>query len=90
MYNCPHCDKPGISILRRYSLGPSVPATCRQCGKKVGVSYKKSFWALAPFGLSLLVAQIVRPVWLAVAIAAVGAIIMFALWIPLVPLEKRE
>jgi hypothetical protein len=90
MYNCPHCDKPGISVLRRFSLGPAVPTTCHQCGKKVGVSYRKSFWAFVPFGLSLVAAYLVRPIGFSIAIAAVGAIIMFALWVPLVPLEKRE
>lgn len=90
MYNCPHCDKLGITALRRYFLGPAVPATCRQCGKKVGVSYRKAFLALSPFALSLLAAHFIRPIGLAIAIAIVGAVVMFALWIPLVPLEKRE
>lgn len=40
MYTCPHCNKPGITFLRKMFLGPALPATCKSCKKKIGVSYK--------------------------------------------------
>ena len=39
LYDCPHCGKPGISRLRRSCLGPALPATCRSCGRKIGVPW---------------------------------------------------
>ena len=46
--NCPHCGKPGISAMRKICLGPAVTATCKTCGKKVGVPYM-SMLAVVPF-----------------------------------------
>ena len=43
MLTCPHCGKPGISAMRKMYLGPAVPATCKTCGKKVGVPYIAMF-----------------------------------------------
>ena len=89
MHDCPHCHKPGITTLRRLTLGPALPATCRQCGGKVGVSYRQSALAASPFFASLLVAMSIESIWLALLLLIVGSTVMFVLWFRLVPLERR-
>jgi len=39
MYGCAHCGQLGISQLRKMLMGPALPHTCRNCGKKTGVPY---------------------------------------------------
>lgn len=53
MFECPICHKLGISFWRKLCLGPALPTTCSQCGKKVGVPYY-SLVASVPFVISLI------------------------------------
>lgn len=53
MFECPHCHKTGISLWGKLSLGPAIPTTCSQCGKKVGVPYY-SLLAAVPFVISII------------------------------------
>jgi hypothetical protein len=42
MYACPHCGKPGISVVRKLGLVPLITATCKSCGEEIGVPW----WAM--------------------------------------------
>jgi hypothetical protein len=94
MYACPHCGKPGISVFRRAYLGPTIPATCVTCGRKIGVPWSKSMIALLP----LLVAVFLAPPGpkhfgsnpvLSVAIWVAAIIAMSVGHFTFVPLIKR-
>ena len=89
MYACPHCNKPGVSALRRALLGPAIPATCTVCGRKVGVSAVRSLVAVAPFMVAVTVARFAPTPALSIAAWVVGALAMFALFFTFVPLIKR-
>jgi ribosomal protein S27E len=39
MQRCPHCGQSGISFTRKMFLGPAIPASCRVCGKLIGVPW---------------------------------------------------
>lgn len=39
MFKCPHCNKLGITFIRKMFLGPFLPTTCKYCHKKVSVPY---------------------------------------------------
>lgn len=86
MHACPHCGRPGISSGRKLSLGPAVPATCRSCGRKIGVPWS-SMLAMIPALAGLQAAAYFRTP-LAVAAAGAGVLAMFLLW-RYVPLVKR-
>jgi hypothetical protein len=86
MHACPHCGGPGITTLRRNSLGPAFPATCRSCGRKIGVPWS-SMLAMLPFLLGILAAPLLPGIPFLVLPAA-GAVAMFFLW-RYVPLVKR-
>lgn len=86
---CPHCGKPGISMMRELALGPARPATCRSCKRKVGVPW----WSLlsgVPFVGALIVFAIADNTQLGVAALLLGGAAMFVIHARYVPLEKRE
>jgi len=87
MYKCPHCNKPGISVWRKLWIGSAIPATCKQCGKKVGVPYATTF-AMIPFIFAIVLTGSVGPAMLRIATWVVGFLIMGVIqlkWVPLVP-----
>jgi prepilin signal peptidase PulO-like enzyme (type II secretory pathway) len=89
MYRCPHCSQPGISAMRKMSLGPAVPATCRSCGKRVGVPYT-AMLAGIPFLAAIAVAASLNTWPLRIVVVVTGFLIMSAVHMLWVPLERRE
>jgi len=93
MHNCPHCQKPSVSSIRLASLGPARSMKCRACGGRIGVPYGKSFLAMTPFLLGMLLALIsaefVQSIPVVGALIVVGAVATLFLWLRIVPLEKR-
>lgn len=89
MYACPHCNNPGISMLRRAFLGTAIPATCTSCGAKVGVPLGKSAVAFLPCLLAMVAARHLPTFTLAAIAWLVGAAAMFILWFTFVPLVKK-
>lgn len=84
---CPHCGKTGISVLRKMFLGPAAPATCKACGKKVGVPYT-AMLALIPGVAGILGSTFVEPFALKAALwvgGSVVTIIWYTRWVPLEP-----
>jgi len=43
-HQCPHCGEAAISTWRKITLGYACPATCKSCGKMVGIP----FWSTLP------------------------------------------
>ena len=85
---CPHCGKPGITVMRKMSLGPAVPATCKSCGKKVGVPYI-AMLAVIPFFAAIFGSALVEPFSLKAAICVGGVVAMTIIHMRWVPLEPR-
>ena len=86
-FNCPHCGKPGISVMWKMCLGPAVPATCKACGKKVGVPYM-AMLAGIPFLAAIFGSPLVGPFALKAALWIGGFLVMAVIqmrW----PLEPR-
>ncbi len=88
MYKCPHCGKQGISKLRKMFLGPTVPAICKVCGKKVGVPYTALLTVL-PFIVCVFAAYAVEDIAIKAALWITGFIAMTVTQMVYVPLEKR-
>ena len=57
MFNCPHCEKPGISPLRKVILSPGIQTTCRACGGSSSTRYLSWLAAMLP-GTALMVAAL--------------------------------
>ncbi len=88
MYKCPHCNKESISKFRKMFLGPSVPAICSFCGKKVGVPYTALLTVL-PFIVCASLAYIVEDLSIQVLLWVTGLIAMTVSQMIYIPLEKR-
>ena len=57
MFRCPHCEKPGISPLRKAILSPAQLATCNSCNEESGVRYPPWLTAMLP-GSALMIAAL--------------------------------
>ena len=86
---CPHCGKPGITTMRKIFLGPAVPATCKACGRKIGVPYTAMLPFILFIGAILLLSPLLEPFWLKVALWAGGFIAVSVAQVRWVPLQKR-
>lgn len=90
MLNCPHCEKPSISFMRKSFLGPGVPTTCKECSGKVGVPWGRSLAVMAPFvivafGLCVVMESKLAPLFVGYLL---GSFCCTA-YLQWVPLEKR-
>ena len=86
--DCPHCGNPGISVLRKLCLGPAVPATCKACGKKVGVPYT-AMLAGIPFLAAVFGSTLVEPFAVKAAMWLCGFVVMAVIHMRWIPLEPR-
>jgi hypothetical protein len=87
--DCPHCGKPAITILRKAFLGPGWPATCKECGKKVGVPYSSArLWQIV-FAFTMVALLLVRSLASLVFVLAAGFAFGSYLQIRRVPLVPR-
>jgi hypothetical protein len=87
MFNCPHCGKPAITVLRKTILGPGVPVTCQSCGKNIKITYPA--WLKAAFpGAAVMVGALFfdsKPLMYGVSLVGLGLMIgLHLLWVPLV------
>lgn len=90
MYKCPHCGKPGISVWRKLWLGPAIPATCKQCGNKVGVPYSSAMFVMIPFIIATALTVIyIDSITLKIAICVVLTLILCVIYLKYVPLVPR-
>lgn len=88
MHECPHCNKPGIGIIRKLFIGPKNPATCHACGGKVFNHPKKASVAAIPVLLSMIIQKSITDGSLIVWMLLSG--LSLSLWLTefWVPLEK--
>ena len=90
MHNCPHCNQPGITALRKICLGPACPATCKACGQKITVPYW-SVITILPMLLSFtLIPNFVSSPKVTAIIAVFMTMLSWTLWESLVPLIKNK
>jgi predicted RNA-binding Zn-ribbon protein involved in translation (DUF1610 family) len=86
---CPHCGKPGISVMQKVCLGPAWAATCKACGKKVGVPYKAMAMVALPAFAAILVSPFVHPFAFKVALWIYASVLAVALHTSRAPLVPR-
>ncbi len=89
MYKCPHCNKPGIPAWRKFLLGPALPTKCRNCGKKVGVSYRSLFTTLI-FIIAYTISSFSNTLKGKIVIWAIGIITFTHIWMKYVKLIPKK
>ncbi len=89
MYECPHCEKHGITALRKAVLSPGMPATCKSCGKLIGITYGSWIKAAWPGAAIMIGAAFLDSDLLMYGLSAAGFALMIWLHLLMVPLVKE-
>jgi endogenous inhibitor of DNA gyrase (YacG/DUF329 family) len=94
MYKCPHCGKPGITLIDKMFVGPMIPVLCKTCGKKVGVPYKKAMLTAIPFAIGAIVGKLIagnlfNSPLLGYLVFIIGVVIGVVIHLHWIPLERR-
>jgi hypothetical protein len=89
MFHCPHCDKPGISSLRKAILSPGLLAICKSCSGLSGVRYSSWLIAMLPGTVLMIAALFVESDPLVWALNIVGLVLMIVIPWLFVPLHSE-
>jgi hypothetical protein len=90
MFNCPHCGKLAITVLKKAILGPGVPVTCQSCGKNLKITYPAWLKAALPGTAVMVAAWFIESKALMYGVSLVGLALMIGLHLIWVPLVKEQ
>ena len=89
MFRCPHCEKPGVSVLRKALLSPGMPTTCKSCGKQIGITYGSWIKAAIPGACVMIGAAFLESETWMYGISTVGFALMIMTHLLFVPLMNE-
>jgi hypothetical protein len=90
MVRCPHCERPGISPLRKAILSPGMPAVCKDCGKSSSITYPSWLTAMVPGSVLMVAALLVNSRQLEWTLNGLGFLLMVVIPLLLTPLRKQH
>lgn len=90
MFRCPHCEKPGISPLRKAILSPGLLATCKSCGRTSGIRYPSWLLAMLPGSVLMIAALFVDSDSVEWSLNIVGLILMIVISFMFTPLHRED
>jgi len=90
MINCPHCEKPSISPLRKAILSPGLIATCKSCNGSSGLRYPSWLIAMVPGSLLMIAATFVDTDSVEWSLNIIGLILMIIIPLMFAPLHKED
>jgi hypothetical protein len=79
MFKCPHCEKPGISPLRKVIMSPGLLATCKSCNGQSGLRYSSWLLAMLPGSVLMIAALFVESASLEWSLNVIGIIMMIVI-----------
>jgi hypothetical protein len=79
MFNCPHCEKPGISPLRKAIMSPGLQATCKSCSGLSGMRYSSWLIAMLPGTVLMIAALFAEPGLVEWVLNITGVILMIVI-----------
>lgn len=89
MFQCPHCEKPGVSPLRKAILSPGLLATCRSCSGSSGLRYPSWLLAMLPGSALMIAALLVNSEPVEWSLNIIGLIMMIVIPFLFTPLHKE-
>jgi hypothetical protein len=89
MFNCPHCEKPGISPLRKAIMSPGLQATCKSCNRLSGMRYSSWLIAMLPGTVLMIAALFAEPGLVEWALNISGVILMIVIPWLFAPLQME-
>ena len=90
MFNCPHCEKPGISPLRKAILSPGLLATCNSCGGTSSTRYPSWLTAMLPGSILMIAAMFVASDLVEWSLNILGLMLMIIIPFWFAPLHKED
>ncbi len=90
MFNCPHCEKPGISPLRKAILSPGLLATCNSCGGTSSTRYPSWLAAMLPGSILMISAMFVDSDLVEWSLSILGLMLMIIIPFWFAPLHKED
>ena len=90
MFRCPHCEKPGISPLRKAILSPGLLATCNTCSGVSGIRYASWLLAMVPGSVLLIAALFVDAESTEWALNIIGFFLVIAIPFLFTPLHRED
>ena len=90
MFNCPHCEKPGISLLRKAILSPGLLATCNYCGGSSSTRYPSWLTAMLPGTILMVAAMLVDSDLVEWSLSIFGLMLMIIIPFWFAPLHKED
>jgi hypothetical protein len=90
MVRCPHCERQGISPLRKAILSPGMPAVCKACGKSSSITYPSWLTAMVPGSVLMVAALLVNSRQLEWTLNGIGFLLMLVIPLLFTPLRKQS
>jgi hypothetical protein len=90
MFRCPHCERSGISPLRKAILSPGLLATCKSCSGSSGIRYPSWLIAMLPGSALMIAALFVDSSSLEWTLNIMGLILMIVIPLLFTPLHIED
>jgi len=90
MIRCPHCEKPGISPLRKAILSPGLLATCKSCRGSSSIRYASWLIAMLPGAALMIAAMFVDTAAVEWSLNIIGLILMIVIPFLFTPLHRED
>lgn len=90
MFRCPHCEKPGISPLRKALLSPGLLAICHACSRSSHIRYPAWLAAMLPGSALMITALFTESESLEWGLNIAGFILIIMVPFFFTPLRKEN
>ena len=90
MFRCPHCEKPGISPVRKVILSPGLLATCNSCNATSTLRYASWLTGMIPGSIMMVAAMFVDSDSIEWSLNIIGVILMIVIPLLFAPLHKED
>ena len=90
MFHCPHCEKPGISPVRKAILSPGLLATCKSCNGSSTLRYPSWLMGMLPGSILMIASMFVDSGSVEWSLNIIGIILMIIIPLLFAPLHKEE
>lgn len=90
MFHCPHCEKLGISPVRKAILSPGLLATCKSCSGSSTLRYPSWLMGMLPGSILMIAAMFVDSDSIEWSLNITGVILMIIIPLMFAPLHKEE
>ena len=90
MFRCPHCEKPGISPVRKAIMSPGLLAACKSCSGSSTLRYPSWLMGMLPGSILMIAAMFLDSDSVEWSLNIIGVTLMIIIPLIFAPLHKEE